>query len=56
VVALDRGLRATAFIDRAGTTEPPRARYDETVLYALGAPLRPEGFRFDPAGKPPAGP
>jgi len=56
VVALDRGLRATGFIDRAGTAEAPRARYDETVLYALGAPLRPNGFRFDPAGKPPAGP
>jgi hypothetical protein len=56
VVALDRGLHATGFVDRAGTADAPRARYDETVLYALGAPLRPNGFRFDPAGKAPAGP
>jgi len=55
-VALDRGLRATAFLDRAGSGDTPRARYDETVLYAIGAALRPSGFRFDPAGQAPAGP
>jgi hypothetical protein len=47
-VALDRGTHATGTLDRAGTTDPPLARYDESVLYALGAPLRPRGFRFDP--------
>ena len=46
-VVLDRGAHATGFLDRAGTSNPPRARYDESVLYALGSPLRPNGFRFD---------
>ncbi len=52
-VALDRGLHASAFVDRAGTASPPRARYDESVLYAVGAPLRPNGFRFEAATKTP---
>jgi hypothetical protein len=43
---LDRGAHASAFLDRAGTDEPPRARYDESVLYAVGVPLAPRGFRF----------
>ncbi|MGH7434321.1 MAG: phosphodiester glycosidase family protein, partial [Polyangiaceae bacterium] len=47
-VALDRGGHTTAAIDRAGTARPPLAHYDESVLYALGAPLHPRGFRFDP--------
>jgi hypothetical protein len=46
-VSLDRGSHATATLDRAGTTHPPLARYDETVLYAMGAALSPRGFRFD---------
>ena len=49
VLSLDRGAGATGFLDRAGASSPPRARYDETVLYAIAAPLRPRGFRFDPA-------
>jgi hypothetical protein len=48
-LALDRGAGATAFLDRAGGSSPPRARYDETVLYAVAAALRPRGFRFDAA-------
>jgi len=48
-VALDRGDGATAFLDRAGGGKPPRARYDETVLDAIAAPLQPRGFRFDAA-------
>jgi hypothetical protein len=47
-VALDRGTRAGALVDRSGTPRPPLARYDESVLYATGAPLRPRGFRFEP--------
>jgi hypothetical protein len=43
---LDRGLHATAFLDRAGTASPPRAGYEESVLYAVGSPLRPRGFAF----------
>jgi hypothetical protein len=46
-LSLDRGAHATAFLDRAGTSSPPRARYDESVLYAIGTPLHPNGFRFD---------
>jgi len=48
-LALDRGAGATAFLDRTGSPSPPRARYDETVLYAVATPLRPRGFRFDAA-------
>jgi hypothetical protein len=56
---LDRGLRADGFIDRAGTDRPLRSGYDQSVLYAMSAPLRPRAFRFDavgttsPAGAPP---
>jgi hypothetical protein len=46
-VALDRGLHAAAFVDRPATDHPPRARYDESVLYAVGAPLKPRAFRFE---------
>jgi hypothetical protein len=46
-LVLDRGLHAAGFLDRAGTSSPPRGGYDESVLYALGTPLRPSGFRFD---------
>ena len=48
-VALDRGAHAVAAIDRTGTAEPPRARYDGTVLYALAETARPRAFRFDAA-------
>jgi len=49
VLSLDRGLNATAFLDRAGTASPPRGRYAESVLYAEAASLRPRAFRFDPS-------
>lgn len=48
-VSLDRGTLATALLDRAGTSSPPHARYEESVLYALARPLPPRGFRFEPA-------
>jgi Phosphodiester glycosidase len=48
-LALDRGSRATAFIDRAGGSNPPRSRYEEAVVYAVASPMRPRGFRFDAA-------
>jgi hypothetical protein len=48
-LALNRGARATAFLDRAGTSSPPRGRYDETVLYAVASPLPGRAFRFDAA-------
>jgi len=47
VLALDRGSRATAFLDRAGGSSPPRGKYDEVVVYAIASPMRPRGFRFD---------
>ena len=46
-LVLDRGAHCTGFLDRAGTPNAPRAGYDESVLYAVGTPLRPNGFRFD---------
>ena len=48
-VLLDRGSGATGFLDRAGSATPPKGRYDETVLYAVSSPMKPRGFRFDPA-------
>jgi hypothetical protein len=57
-VMLDRGSHAEPLFDRASATAAPRDRYDETVVYALGATLEPRGFRFDataPAAfKPPS--
>jgi hypothetical protein len=45
-LALDRGAHATAFFHRAGTDAPPRARYDETVIYAIASTLAPRAFHF----------
>ncbi len=47
-VLLDRGARATPFVDRAGGASPPRARYDVSVLYAVAKPMKPRSFRFEP--------
>ena len=46
-VLLDRGAGTHGSIFRAGTTTPPRSRYEETTLYAMGKPLLPRGFRFE---------
>jgi hypothetical protein len=46
---LDRGAHADALLDRAGTADPPRGRYDESVIYAIATPLQPRGFRFEPS-------
>ena len=46
-VLLDRGTGAHGSLFRAGTTTPPRSRYDESTLYAMGKPLMPRGFRFE---------
>ncbi|MGH7284822.1 MAG: phosphodiester glycosidase family protein [Polyangiaceae bacterium] len=45
-VLLDRGARAPVTFDRAGTSSPPRARYDESVLYAVARPMKPRAVRF----------
>lgn len=46
-VLLDRGSHPSPLFDRAGSVSPPRARYEESILYGLGTPLRPRSFRFD---------
>jgi hypothetical protein len=46
-VSLDRGTLASALFDRSGTASPPHTRYEQSVLYAIAAPLRPRGFRFE---------
>jgi hypothetical protein len=46
-VALDRGDHSPSFVHRAGSDTPPRGRYDDSVLYALVAPLVPRAFRFE---------
>ena len=46
-VALERGGTAMPTQHRAGTADPPRARYEETTLSAIAVPLKPRGFRFE---------
>lgn len=55
-VLLDRGAGEHGAMFRAGTPTPPRSRYEATTLYAMGKPLLPRGFRFDPTNpvEPPA--
>lgn len=48
VVALDRGAHPPAFVHRAGTPSPPEPRYEQTVLYAVGAPMRGRAQVFAP--------
>ncbi len=48
VLALDRGAHATGLLQRAGSSQPPRSRYEETVLYAIARPLPSRAFRFEP--------
>jgi hypothetical protein len=54
VVELDRGSRHPAFVHRSGTPTPPLGTYETSVLYALGRPLLPRGFRYKPAGSLPS--
>ena len=54
---VDRGAGSPGVIFRAGTAAPPRSRYEDTALYAMGKPLLPRGFRFEsthPVEPPPA--
>jgi hypothetical protein len=46
-VALDRGARAPIVVHRAGTSSPPKARYDTSTLYVLAAPMPPRAVRFE---------
>lgn len=47
-VSLNRGAGDHGKIYRAGTPTPPRSRYEDSTLYAMGKPLLPRGFRFEP--------
>jgi hypothetical protein len=47
-VLLDRGAGSGGVLYRAGTATPPRSRYEDTTIYAMGRPLLPRGFRFEP--------
>lgn len=40
-------------LNRSGTPDVPRARYNETALYGVATPLRPRAFRFEAAAAPP---
>lgn len=46
-VLLERGGAASGFLHRAGTSTPPRARYEESVLYGLSLPMKARALRFD---------
>jgi hypothetical protein len=48
-VVLDRGAGSPGVLSRAGAANPPRSRYEDTTLYAMGKPLLPRGFRFEVA-------
>ncbi|MEO7113996.1 MAG: phosphodiester glycosidase family protein, partial [Polyangiaceae bacterium] len=45
-VMLDRGAHAPVTFDRAGTSSPPRAHYDDSVLYAVAKPMAPRAIKF----------
>ena len=46
-VLIDRGAGSHGSLFRAGTPTPPRSRYEESTIYAMGKPLLPRGFRFE---------
>ena len=50
-----RRRRVRPFLDAPGSASPPRARYDETVLYAVCRADRAARFRFE-AQRPPVAP
>ena len=56
-VVLDRGAGGPATLRRAATADAPRARSEDTVLFAMAKPMVPRGFRFEaaqPVAPPPA--
>jgi hypothetical protein len=46
-VLVDRGAGTHGALFRAGTSTPPRSRYEDSTLYAIARPLLPRGFRFE---------
>ena len=45
-VVLDRGSHLPVVFDRAGTSSPPHAHYEESVLYAVAKPMAPRAIHF----------
>ncbi len=52
VVELDRGSHHPAFVHRTGTSTPPVAGYEASVLYALGRPMLPHAKPWKPKAPP----
>ena len=50
VLALDRGSHHPAFVDRSGTSTPPKSHYEASVLYVLGKSMLPRAQRWKPKG------
>jgi hypothetical protein len=48
VVALDRGSHDEGFWQRAGVTQAQVARSEQSVLYAVGVPMKPRAFPWKP--------
>jgi hypothetical protein len=48
IAALDRGSHDAAFVHRTKTPLPPLDRYPMSVVYALGAPLKPSAYHWQP--------
>ncbi|MFO0737035.1 MAG: hypothetical protein U0270_14200 [Labilithrix sp.] len=48
-VSLNRGAGEHGKMFRAGTDTPPRSHYEDSTLYAMGKPLLPRGFKFEPS-------
>ncbi len=48
VVALDRGSHDEGFWQRAGITQAQVARSEQSVLYAVGVPMKPRAFPWKP--------
>jgi hypothetical protein len=54
VAELDRGSHHPAFVHRTGSSTPPVAGYETSVLYAIGRPMLPHAFRWKSAATPAA--
>jgi hypothetical protein len=54
VVELDRGSQHPAFLHRTGSSTPPLAGYETSVLYAIGRPMLPRAFRWKAEGAIPS--
>ncbi len=55
ILGFNRGTQVDAFVHVAGSQNPPRANYGNTVLYGMAIPARgtAQGFADDTAMPPP---